>query len=79
MGLARRKSRRNFVDGAEYAWVVSLNKGRTLILQQPADGAGLKLEFHVGYPGLQPAGIDAAYLHNVVAKLKARGGSAASG
>ncbi len=71
---------------------MSIHKGRTLMLLQPADGAGLKLEFHVGYPGLQPAGIagkglakvgrseaDAAYLLNVVAKLKARGGSVASG
>ncbi len=80
------------MGGAEYAWGVSINKGRRMILLQPADGAGLKLEFHVGYPGLQPAGIDgrglakvgrseidAAYLLNVVAKLKARGGSVASG
>jgi hypothetical protein len=61
MALARKGSRSITVEGAAYRWVVAPNDGYMLLVAEPANGLGQRLEAYFGYHDIyEPAEAEAS-------------------
>lgn len=63
MALASRGTRRITVDGVQYRWVVAPDDGYMVLVVEPADGLGQRLEVRFGYDDVvRPAGAGSYHL-----------------